>query len=89
LLVRSDGSLVVAFSPPGNGQQATIYSWTPGASSWKVFDPAPAGVLWKLLRTVSDSGAETFWAVTATDHWSAKGLGSADVFKFAVAKYQP
>jgi hypothetical protein len=93
LLVRSDGSLVVAFSPPGSGQQATIYSWKPGASSWKLFAPAPAGGLWKLLRTVSASGAETFWAVTAIDHWSAnahaKGLGSADVLQFAVAKYQP
>ncbi|HEY1391291.1 MAG TPA: hypothetical protein VGF38_22325, partial [Ktedonobacterales bacterium] len=88
LIVRPDGSLVVAFSPTGDGQGAKVYSWTPGASNWKLIAPAIDGTLTRLLRTVSASGAEMLWAVTATDQTPTRQAPD-HLFKFTVARFQP
>lgn len=87
LIVRADGSLVVAFAGEADqGLNATLYTWKPGQASWKVFAPAPDGHLSALLRTVSNTGDETFWAVVNA---GAAQVGNTQTFTFAVASYQP
>lgn len=80
LIVRADGSLVVAFT--GDGPSATkLYSWKPGEASWHVFAPLPDGMVSTVLRTGSASGDEMYWAVLRSD----TGAQST----FTVAKYLP
>lgn len=82
LIVQADGSLIVAFSPSGDGQNAMLYSWKPGQTSWRVFAPAPNGTLKTLLHTVAPSGDETFWAVI-------QGSFADQNVSLTVEKYQP
>jgi hypothetical protein len=87
LIVRADGSLVVAFTNDAYSVGKTkLYTWKPGEASWKVFAPAPPGQVSTLLRTVSSTGEETFWAIVVDS--SAINTNS-QVTTFAVARYQP
>jgi hypothetical protein len=79
LIVRADGSLVVAFSGDAPGS-TKLYTWKPGEASWKVFAPAPDGLLSTVLRTVSATGDETYWAVLESPN---------ALTTFAVLSYQP
>lgn len=85
LIVESDGSLVVAFSS-SNGELAKLYIWKLGQASWRMFAPAPNGVLASLLRTVSSSGVETFWAVTRD---AGVQQNNNLLYTYSVASYQP
>lgn len=91
LIVRADGSLVVAFSPTSNltttgATGAIVYSWKPGDTSWHELAPAPHGQMSTLLRTVSSSGAETYWAVINS---GGTQQGNTMAFTFTVSSYQP
>lgn len=87
LIVRADGSLVVAFTDEADsGQAAKLYTWKSGETSWKMFAPAAPSRISTLLRTVSSTGEETFWAVIAA---SSATDANSQVITFAVARYQP
>lgn len=87
LIVQADGSLVVSFTDETRSAgKATLYTWKPGETSWRVFAPAPPGHISTLLRTVSATGDETFWAVIAV---SSANVANSQVITFAVARYQP
>jgi hypothetical protein len=84
LIVRADGSLVVAFSTPSdNGQNAKLYTWKADAASWQVLAPAPEGHIATLRYTISPMGDERFWAVITS------GPTPSGITTFSVASYQP
>lgn len=85
LIVRADGSLVVAFSTDPMNAPATVYSWKPGATTWNIFAPAPADSMATLFYTTSASGDETLWAVLRNGSSPTDG----NAFVFDVARYQP
>jgi putative zinc finger protein/BNR/Asp-box repeat protein len=87
LMVRDDGSLVVAFALANTpNASAIVYSWKPGDTTWREFAPAPHGPMSTLLRTVSATGAETYWAVIFS---GSTQQGNTTTFTFAVSSYQP
>jgi hypothetical protein len=83
LIVRSDGSLVVAF-PGGGPGTSKLYAWKPGEASWHLFAPAPQGMVSTLRHTVSPAGDETFWAVIVS---ASKQSGNTQIFTFDVTRY--
>jgi hypothetical protein len=85
LIVRADGSLVVAFTND-NGQTVKLYSWKLGQAGWFLFIPPPAGRLATLRYTVSPTGEESFWAIITR---SSKQVGNTQLFTFEVDRYQP
>jgi hypothetical protein len=87
LIVRADGSLVVAFVLANTPNASVIvYSWKHGDTSWREFAPAPHGQMSTLLRTVSSTGDETYWAVI-----NSGGIqqGNNMTFTFTISSYQP
>lgn len=87
LMVRADGSLIVAFTTQADqGQAAKVYSWKPGATSWQVIAPAPDGRVSTLRYTVSPTGEESFWAVITSKSVQS---GNTELFTYTVDRYQP
>jgi hypothetical protein len=85
LIVRADGSLIVAFSND-SGRTVKLYSWKLGQAGWLLFIPPPAGQLATLRYTVSSTGEESYWAIIIS---KAVQMGNTQLFTYAVERYLP